>query len=379
MKRLSAAAVVMLLMLLAASARAESLSESVARLISELDLSQLDGAVGKSGLFEGGAAELLSRLASGRAVLTGEETLRWLLAQAAGIFKNSLWRITRIAAPALLASCAELIGGVRAYAAKAARYAGVLTVMFFLAADLREYVALCNSAVADMSSLMQGIFPMLTALLAAVGGTAGSVLYQPAVMAAAGSMTMLVSRVTMPVAVSVAMLTMVGSLSESLNVSKLCKLFRLVVEWTLGFGFTVFIGIMSVQGLSAAAVDGISIRTAKYAMDNFIPIVGGMFADTVDTLVGCSLLVKNALGSLGLILLMLKLLMPLMRTVAAMLLYRAAGALLQPMCNSPLCRAVGEYANVFTLLIIIQMSVGAMFMLLTAQLLTVGNLTVMLR
>ena len=49
-------------------------------------------------------------------------------------------------------------------------------------------------------------------------------------------------------------------------------------------------------GRSAAAVDGVSIRTAKYAMDNFIPIVGGMFADTVDTLVGCSLIVQNAVG-----------------------------------------------------------------------------------
>ncbi|MEG2604191.1 MAG: stage III sporulation protein AE, partial [Clostridia bacterium] len=123
----------------------------------------------------------------------------------------------------------------------------------------------------------------------------------------------------------------------------------------------------------------VSIRTAKYAMDNFIPIVGGMFADTVDTLVGCSLVVQNAVGVLGLLLLLGKLLLPLLRTVATMLLYRATAAVLQPMSDSPLCRCIGDYAEVFTLLFIIQMSVGAMFMLLTAQLLTVGNLTVMLR
>lgn len=361
------------------AASADTLAASVREAIGELDLTALNDAVEQSGAFEGGAAELIARLASGRAALTGDEAFRWLLSQAAGVFKNSLWRMTRIIAPALLAVAAELVGGGRGSAAKAARYVGLLTVTGFLAADLREYVALCNGSVADMSSLMQAIFPMLTALLAAVGGTAGSVMYQPAVMAAAGSMTVLVSRVTMPVAVSVAMLTMVGGLSESLRVNKLCRLLRQVVEWTLGLGFTVFIGVMSVQGLSAAAVDGVSIRTAKYAMDNFIPIVGGMFADTVDTLVGCSLLIQNSLGALGLLLLLLKLLLPLLRTVAAMLLYRAAGALLQPMSDSPLCRAIGDYADVFTLLIIIQMSVGAMFILLTAQLLTVGNLTVMLR
>ena len=219
----------------------------------------------------------------------------------------------------------------------------------------------------------------LMALLAAVGGTASSAFYQPAVMAAAGSMTTLISHVTLPFAVSVAVLTMVGSLSDGLRISRLRRLLRQVAEWTLGFGFTVFIGVMTVQGVSAAAVDGVSIRTAKYAMDNFIPIVGGMFADTVDTLVGCSLIVQNAVGVLGLILLLGALAAPLLRTVVTMFLYRAASALLQPIGDSPLARGMGDYAEVFSLLFIIQLSVGAMFLLLVAQLLTVANLTVMLR
>ena len=122
-----------------------------------------------------------------------------------------------------------------------------------------------------------------------------------------------------------------------------------------------------------------SIRTAKYAMDNFIPIVGGMFADTVDTLVGCSLLVENAVGVLGLLVLLLKLLTPLLRTVAALFLYRAASAVLQPVADSPLCRCIGEFGEVFSLLFIIELSVGAMFMLLCAEMLTVGTMTVMLR
>ena len=70
---------------------------------------------------------------------------------------------------------------------------------------------------------------------------------------------------------------------------------------------------------------------------------------------------------------------PLLRTVATMFLYRAASALLQPIGDSPLARGMGDYAEVFSLLFIIQLSVGAMFLLLVAQLLTVANLTVMLR
>ena len=91
------------------------------------------------------------------------------------------------------------------------------------------------------------------------------------------------------------------------------------------------------------------------------------------------LLVENAVGVLGLLVLLLKLLTPLLRTVAALFLYRSASAVLQPVADDPLCRCIGEFGEVFSLLFIIELSVGAMFMLLCAEMLTVGTMTVMLR
>lgn len=370
---------VLLALLVPLPACAESLQEAAQGLIASLELDTLGEAVRQTGWFEGGVGEVLQKMASGQMVLDASEMLRWLMSSAAGVFHSSLWRMTRLMAPALLSACAGWLQHANSAAGKAARYAGLLMTMVFLVADLREHTALCTQSISRMAEWMQALFPLMITLLAAVGGTASSAFYQPAVMAAAGSMTALVERVTLPLAVSVAVLTMVGGLSEELRVSRLCRLFRQAASWTLGFGFTVFIGVMSVQGVNAAALDGVSIRTAKFAMDRFIPIVGGMFADTVDTLVGCSLVVHNALGVLGLILLLGALLTPLVRVVMTMFLYRAAAALLEPVSDSPLCRAIGSYADVFQLLFVIQLSVGAMFLLLVAQLITVANWTVMLR
>lgn len=370
---------VLLALLVPLPACAESLQEAAQGLIASLELDTLGEAVRQTGWFEGGVGEVLQKMASGQMVLDASEMLRWLMSSAAGVFHSSLWRMTRLMAPALLSACAGWLQHANSAAGKAARYAGLLMTMVFLVADLREHTALCTQSISRMAEWMQALFPLMITLLAAVGGTASSAFYQPAVMAAAGSMTALVERVTLPLAVSVAVLTMVGGLSEELRVSRLCRLFRQAASWTLGFGFTVFIGVMSVQGVNAAALDGVSIRTAKFAMDRFIPIVGGMFADTVDTLVGCSLVVHNALGVLGLILLLGALLTPLVRVVMTMFLYRAAAALLEPVSDSPLCRAIGSYADVFQLLFVIQLSVGAMFLLLVAQLITVANWTVMLQ
>ncbi|MEG2605173.1 MAG: hypothetical protein RSB91_09550, partial [Clostridia bacterium] len=247
----------MLLLALAlpACACAQTLAANVTDAIGKLDLGALGSAALQSDWFTGDAASLLKQLASGKAILTGDQVMSWLLAQAAGVFRSSLWRMTRLLVPALLVAAAEQFLDGQSAAGKAARYGGLLMTMGFLVADLREHVALCTQTIAEMAALMQAAFPLLVTLLAAVGGAASSAFYQPAVMAAAGSMTTLVSGVTMPFAVSVAVLTMVGGLSESLRVSKLCRLFRQVADWTLGFGLTVFIGVMTVQGLGAAAVD----------------------------------------------------------------------------------------------------------------------------
>lgn len=358
---------------------AESLQEAAQGLIASLELDALQKAAHETGLLENGIGETLVKLASGQMVLDASQLLSWLKSCIAGSFQTSLWRMTRLMAPALLTACAEWLQNGKSAAGKAAQYAGLLMTMVFLVSDLQEHTLLCTQTIQKMADWMQALFPMMITLLAAVGGTASSAFYQPAVMAAAGSMTALIQQVTLPLAVSVAVLTMVGGISESLRVSRLCRLFRQAACWTLSLGFTVFIGVMSVQGIHSAALDGLSIRTAKFAMDRFIPIVGGMFADTVDTLVGCSLVVHNALGVLGLILLLGALLLPLLRVVMTMFLYRTAAALLQPVSDNPLCRAIGSYADVFQLLFVIQLSVGAMFLLLAAQLIIVANWTVMLR
>ena len=377
----AAAAVVVLLVaawMPISCAQAASLEESVEDVLAGLDLSVFQQAVAESGMFVQDAASLIRSLAGGAAVMTGQEALQWLAAKAAGLFSDTLWRMTRLLVPALISAVAEQLHLQRNLSG-AAHYGGLLMTMGFLVADLQAYVSLCQESVAGMAGLMQALFPLLVTLLAAVGGTASSMFYQPAVMAAAGSMTALVQQATMPLATGVAVLTMVNGVSSQLRVDKLRRLFRQAADWTLGLGFTVFIGVMTVQGLGAAAVDGVSIRTAKYAMDNFIPVVGGMFADTVDTLVGSSLLIQNAVGVLGLLLLFGRLMTPLLRTVAAMLLYRTVAAVLEPISDSPLCTCISDYAEVFSLLFIIQLSVGAMFLLLVAQLVMVGQLTVMLR
>ena len=136
---------------------------------------------------------------------------------------------------------------------------------------------------------------------------------------------------------------------------------------------------MSIQGICSASFDGVAIRAAKYAIDNFVPIVGGMFADTMDTLVGCTLIVKNALGVTAMLILGGVMLLPIVRAFSVAAVMKICAALLEPVAQKETVDAIEDFSGLIVLFLVTMLCVFTMYFLLIVQILLVGNLTVMLR
>lgn len=369
---------VLLVLLLPLPARAEPLTGAIDQVLDGLDTAALEEALSPDDPLQatGGLRATLSALARGEITLSFDEAMGLLAARFASAARGSVWRLTRLAAPALVWSILRRLTGKDSSAGKAVCY---LMVCVCLARDLADHLALCTASMEKISSGMQGLFPLLLTLMAAVGGSAGATLMQPAVVAAAGSMTGLIRHVTLPLATVAGVLTMLCHLGDGLRLDRLASLAHRAATWTLGLCFTVFIAVLMTRGVTAAAVDGVTLRTAKYALDNLIPVVGGLFADTVDTLVGSSMLVQGALGVTGLMLVLSWAMSPLCQTLCAALAYQLASALMQPVADGELARCIGDFSRVLMLLFIIQLCAAAMFLLLVAQLVAVSGMTMMLR
>lgn len=367
-----------LLLLLPLPARGESLTQAIDQVLDGLDTAVLEQALAPDDPLKatGGLRATLSALARGEMTLSFDQLMGLLVSHFASAARASAWRLTRLAAPALVWSILRRLTGKGGDAGKAVCY---LMVCVCLARDLADHLALCTSSMEKLSRGMQGLFPLLLTLMAAMGGSAGSTLMQPAVVAAAGSMTGLIRHVTLPLATSAGVLTMLCHLGNGLRLDRLASLAHRAATWTLGLCFTVFIAVLMTRGVTAAAVDGITLRTAKYALDNLIPVVGGLFADTVDTLVGSGMLVQGALGVTGLMLVLSWAMSPLCQTLCAALCYQLASALMQPVADGELARCIGGFSRVLMLLFIIQLCTAAMFLLLVAQLVAVSGMTMMLR
>ncbi len=324
----------------------------------------------------GGFTATLLAIAKGELSLDFAQTLDLVTSQLLSALRKSLWRLTRLVAPAMIWSILRRLTGK---GSEAGRVVCQLWVCVFLTEDLTEHIALCTHAVNRMSEGMQGLFPLLLTMMAAVGGSSGSALMQPAIVAAASTMTGLIQQVTLPLATAAAILTMLCHLGEGMRLQRLAAFTQQCATWTLGVCFTVFIGVLTTRAVTAAALDGVTLRTAKYAIGNLIPVVGGLFADTVDTLVGSGMLVQGALGVTGLILIASWAMAPMCQTLASALLYKLAAALMQPVSDGPLAACIHDFGRVLMLLFVIQLCAAAMFLMLIAQLIAVSSMTFMMR
>lgn len=236
-----------------------------------------------------------------------------------------------------------------------------------------------QEAVRTMVEFMHSLLPMLSTLLVAVGGITSAAVFHPLLWALVSTLASLVQRLLLPLILLSTAFSLISQFSSGLAFPKLGGLFRQAVITILGIMFIVFSGFMVVRGAIAPIADGISLRTAKYLTKTLIPIAGGMFADAVEVVVGGSLLIKNAVGVLGLAMILLLVAAPLLKLVAMVFVYKLVGALLEPLCDKRLVQTLAALESSLVLVIIALGTAALMFFLAVTILVGLGNLAVFVR
>jgi stage III sporulation protein AE len=325
--------------------------------------------------------ELVERFAAGDFSIDSGETIGLILSGLLGDLRGLLPSMAQIVLVAVL--CGVLLKLREASGSGAvvevSEYACYLIAIMPLAYNFMQMMGTAGESIEGMVLFARSLFPTLLALLAALGGNASAGVFQPAVMTASTALSSAIRDVMLPALMVCGALSILNRLSERVKVEGLFRLLMTACAWTLGITFTVFLGILTVQGLAASTFDGVTVRTAKYAIDNFVPVVGGMFADTVDTLIGCSLVVKNAVGLAGMLTIAALCLKPCISILATVLAYKLCAALLEPVADGRVVKALEDFSKVLTMLFVAVLSVGAMFFVLVTALMNAGGTTVMLR
>jgi stage III sporulation protein AE len=203
--------------------------------------------------------------------------------------------------------------------------------------------------------------------------------FHPVLVAAVSIMATVVKNIVFPLLFFGAILAVISHISERFRVTRLAGLCKDIGIGVLGLSLTVMIGVIAVQGIAGSVADGVALRTAKYMTGAFLPVVGGVLSDAVEAVVGCSLLLKDAIGLLGALAIFVICIFPVLKIAAMMLIYKIASALIQPIGDVGLADSLQTIASYLMLVLASVASVGVMLFLMIAAVVGAGSLTVMLR
>jgi len=259
-------------------------------------------------------------------------------------------------------------------------YAIAYMVLIVLAVNsFRIATGYAGEAISRMIHFMLAMVPLLLTLMVSVGGVTTAAMLHPLIVFMVHAVGTVVHLMVFPLLFFSAVLHLVSAISERFKLTQLGNLLRSAGVYLLGGMLTLFLGVITVQGAAGAVTDGVALRTAKFVSSNFIPVVGRMFSDAADTVLSASLLVKNAIGLAGVVILLFLCAFPALKVMAMALIFNVSAAVLQPLGDSPLTACLQTIGKTLVFIFAAMASVALMFFLAVTIILMAGNAPLLMR
>lgn len=254
-----------------------------------------------------------------------------------------------------------------------------LVIMYVGLQSFRSALTLAYQSLDDMVSFMYALLPMLATLVASVGGITSAAMFHPVLIAVVSGVAFLIRTILFPLLNVGAVVGLLAHLSPDFPLTRLSGLIKHAATMLLSFAFTIFLGVLAVRGAIAPVADGVALRAAKFLTSNVVPVIGSMFANAVEVVVGGSLLIKNTVGMFGMLIIFFLVALPIIKIWAIVLIYRITAVLIEPISDKRISEAVGSMAGSLTLVMVSLATAALMFFLTITILVGIGNLAAVMR
>ena len=246
----------------------------------------------------------------------------------------------------------------------------VLTRTFIISLDLAKDI------ITEISGFMSKLLPILVVMLGVAGGFTESATMDPIVLGTTIIIPKIYLNIILPLILVTFVLQFTNNISTEPKISNLCSLVKSAVLWIQGLILTVYIGLLTVRGITASTIDAVTLKTAKFTIDNFIPIVGKTFSDAITSVAGYSLIIKNAIGSVGLIVLILIIIYPIIKIFLSSIILKISSSLLEPIADKRITKAVFSAGDSLVLILSSVLCVSLMFFVLIAMMVSAGKFVI---
>ena len=257
-------------------------------------------------------------------------------------------------------------------------YACYIIIAGICSASFLEIIRCGKDAIGTIILIAKIIVPVVIATLTASGAIISASVFQPLLLAIIEIALTIIEKVFFPAIILFASLGIISCISEKFNTEKILQFIGKTIKWGLSVLLTIFVGIAGLQSLASGGADGLSVKLAKYAASNLIPVVGGILSETVETVMNCSVVIKNSVGITGILIMVGAMALPLIKISSCLIIFRISAAIIQPIADGRVVKCVSGIADSVGLIFSVTLAVTVMFIIIMTIMLSAGNTAIML-
>ena len=254
-----------------------------------------------------------------------------------------------------------------------------ILIVTLIMSNFTEMIKLVKETAEDLVGFINVLLPLLLTLMIYTGSITTSTILEPIILFAINLISNAIKNLLIPVVFIIVVFSIISKISEKVQIEKLSKFLRTGVVWVLGIVLTLFVGVVSLEGTLSSSVDGITAKTAKAAVSSVIPVVGKVLGDVVDSVLGCGVILKNAVGLVGVIVIIGICIMPIIKIGILSIIYSLSSALIQPIADTKIVKLLEEMGGVFKILLGILCAISVMLIIGITLVIKISNSGMMYR
>lgn len=258
-------------------------------------------------------------------------------------------------------------------------YVQYILIVTILMANFTEIIAMTRDTIQNLVGFMNSLIPILITLMITTGSIVSANVVQPLLLFAISFIGNMITTIILPIVLVSTVLGIISQISSKIQIDKLAKFFNSSIVWVLGVILTIFVGMLSLEGTLSSGVDGLTAKTTKAAVSNFIPVVGKVLGDSIDTVLGCASILKNAVGIVGVVVVIGICITPIVKLTVLSVLYYLASALCQPIADGKIIKLLDQMGATFKILLAITFAVAVMLIIGITLVIKISNSGLMYR
>lgn len=250
--------------------------------------------------------------------------------------------------------------------------ASVASVAFYDVADCAV------GAIENIAVFMEMVVPVVITTLLAGGAIVSASVFEPVLLGIIEVAVKIIQDLFIPLVMVATALSIVNGISDRFKIQRLINFINQCVKRGLAIMLTIFVSTAGIQSIASSGADGLTIKLTKFATSNLIPVVGGILAESVETVMNCSVLIKNSVGVIGIICLSFIAVTPLLKIGAILLIFRLTAAISEPVTEPKITVCLSELANSISVLFSMLAATTVMAILVLTIMINAGNIAIFL-